>query len=445
MSNSMTLGDNPTPGGHGHHGEHGDLGVRPGEIAVGVIIGRVGEFFDFFVYGIASVLVFPGLFFPFASAYEGLIYSFVIFSFGFIARIPGALLFRFVHDRYGRGTKLFGALLLLGTSTVCIAFLPGYYEAGAVSIVLLAALRITQGMAVGGAWDGLPSLLAITAPQGRKGWYAMISQIGAPIGFLVAAGLFAYLTTSIATEDFITWGWRFAFFTAFAINIVTLFARLRMAVTPEFEELFRARELTPSPLLGLIRSKGKDIRLGAIAPLGSYALFHLVTIFPLTWPVLGGDRFTLGNIFLLQMVGACLCIVTMLISGKVADRIGRARTLWWGTVIVALFCLPAPLLGNTDFGALAFIPSGFAVLGFAQAQSAGAVNSCFDQQDRYSGALITNELGWLAGAAFVPLIAIVIAHEIGNAGVAYYVLVAAAISIFALRRNLDRIEAREAE
>ncbi len=445
MSNSITVGESPARGPHLHHGEHGDLGVRPGEIAVGVIVGRIGEFFDFFVYGIASVLVFPGLFFPFAPAYEGLFYSFVIFSFGFIARIPGAMLFRFVHDRYGRGTKLFGALLLLGTSTVFIAFLPGYAEVGAVSIVLLAALRITQGMAVGGAWDGLPSLLAITAPADRKGWYAMISQIGAPLGFLVAAGLFAFLSSSIEAGEFISWGWRFAFFTAFAINVVTLFARLRMAVTPEFEELFLARELNPSPLLELLRSKGRDILLGAMAPLGCYALFHLVTIFPLTWPVLGGDRFLLETIFFLQIVGVFICIATMLISGKVADRIGRARTLWWSMVIIALFCIPAPWLGNTDFGALAFIPAGFAVLGFALAQSAGAVNCCFEQQHRYSGALITNELAWLVGAAFAPLIALVIAHTLGNAGVAYYVIAAAAASIVALRLNLDRIESRERE
>lgn len=442
MSDSMTLGHDPAPSTHGHHG---DLAVRPGEIAVGVIIGRVGEFFDFFVYGIASALVFPGLFFPFLPAYEGLFYSFVIFSLGFIARIPGALLFRFVHERHGRGTKLFGALLLLGTSTVCIAFLPGYDDLGAVSIVLLSVARFTQGMAVGGAWDGLPSLLAITAPRNRRGWYAMISQIGAPVGFLVAAGLFAYLTSSIETHEFMNWGWRFAFFTAFAINVVTLFARLRMVVTPEFEALLRARELTPSPLPELFRSNGRDILLGAMAPLGSYALFHLVTIFPLTWPVLGGERFTLDSIFFLQILGAFVCVATMLVSGKLADRIGRARTLFWGMIIIALFCIPAPFLGNTDFGSRAFIPTGFAVLGFALAQSAGAVNCCFGQHNRYSGALITNELSWLAGAAFAPLIALVLAHALGNAGVAYYVIFAAVASIFSLRLSLRRIEHYERE
>jgi MFS family permease len=145
------------------------------------------------------------------------------------------------------------------------------------------------------------------------------------------------------------------------------------------------------------------------------------------------------------MVGGFLCLATMLVSGKVADRLGRVRTLWWATIIIALFCLPAPILGNTDFGSRAFIPSGFAVLGFALAQAAGAVNSCFDRQDRYSGALITNELGWLVGAGFAPLIALVIAHTLGNAGVALYVIVAAAASILSLQVSMSNIESREQE
>lgn len=437
MADSITLGDKRPARPPDHRGEHGDLAVSPNEIAVGVLIGRVGQFFDFFVYGIASVLVFPGLFFPYLPAYEGLFYSFVIFSFGFVARIPGAVLFRLLHDRHGRGTKLFAALLMLGTSTVCIAFLPGYDEMGAVAIVLLAVLRVTQGMAVGGAWDGLPSLLALTAPPDRKGWYAMISQIGAPVGFLVAVGLFAYLSSSIAPRDFINWGWRFAFFTAFAINVVTLFARLRMSVTPEYEEMFLARELIPAPFRDLWAIR-KDMLLGAMAPLASYALFHLVTIFPLTWYVLNGDRFPLDDIFFLQILGAFLCIITMLVSGKVADRIGRVRTLWWGSIIIVLFCLPAPVLGNTEFGARAFIPIGFAVLGFALAQAAGATNRWFDQHHRYSGALITNELSWLVGAAFAPLIALVLAHALGNAGVALYLFAAAVIALLSLRKNINR-------
>ncbi|MEM7404086.1 MAG: MFS transporter [Pseudomonadota bacterium] len=420
------------------HNDHGDLELRPNEIAVGVIVGRIGEAFDFFVYGIASVLVFPALFFPFVSTYDGIFYCFVIFSLGFVARAAGAFVFRVIHVRYGRPAKLTSALFLLGTSTVCIAFLPGYAEIGVTAIALLAALRVTQGLAVGGAWDGLPSLLAVTAPPGKRGWYAMISQLGAPIGFIVATALFAYLAAGIAADEFIDWGWRFAFFTAFAINVVTLFARLRMVVTPEYDELLHARELNPSPLGELFRDRGKDILLGALVPLAAYALFHLVTIFPLTWVILFPEQFAPGDLFELQIIGAFLCLGSMLISGRVADRIGRPRTMWWGSVLIVLFCLPAPFLGDTEFGARAFVPVGFALLGFSLAQSAGAVNDCFESRYRYTGALLTNELGWLLGAGFAPLVALVLADYLGNGGVALYLSSGAVASLIALRVYLKR-------
>ena len=165
-----------------HDTQHSDHSrIAPGEIAIGVIIGRASEFFDFFVYGIASVLVFPSVFFPFARSLEGTLYAFVIFAFAFIARPIGSVLFMAIQRRYGRETKLTIALsFLLGISTAGIAFLPGYASLGELSIVLLSVFRIGQGIALGGSWDGLPSLLALNAPQARRGWYAMLGQIGAP-------------------------------------------------------------------------------------------------------------------------------------------------------------------------------------------------------------------------------------------------------------------------
>src|SRR5262252_5653907 len=163
--------------------------VSPGDIAVGVIIGRAAEYFDYFVYGIASVLVFPAIFFPFAKPLEGILYSFFVFSFAFIARPVGTIAFMKIQRRFGRGTKLTFALFLLGTSTAGIAFLPEYETIGFTAIVLLAIFRIGQGLALGGSWDGLPSLLALSAPQGRRGWYAMMAQLGAPVGFALAAAL----------------------------------------------------------------------------------------------------------------------------------------------------------------------------------------------------------------------------------------------------------------
>ncbi|MGO7422336.1 MFS transporter, partial [Rhizobium ruizarguesonis] len=184
---------------------HDDKPVSPGSIAIGVVIGRMSEFFDFFVYGLASVLVFPQLIFPFApDRLTGTLYSFAIFSLAFLARPVGSVVFMTIDRLYGRGTKLTIALFLLGGSTASIAFLPGYDEIGVWSIALLALFRLGQGFALGGAWDGLASLLALNAPAKHRGWYAMIPQLGAPIGFALASTLFGYFVANLSSEDFLS-------------------------------------------------------------------------------------------------------------------------------------------------------------------------------------------------------------------------------------------------
>ncbi|MFP5394200.1 MAG: MFS transporter, partial [Gammaproteobacteria bacterium] len=185
--------------------------IAPGEIAIGVVIGRASEYFDFFVYAIASVLVFPAVFFPNMSALDGTLASFAVFALAFVARPFGTVAFMKLQEKYGREAKLATALFLLGTCTVGMAFLQPVAEFGATSALLLAALRIGQGIALGGSWDGLPSLLALNAPQNKRGWYAMIGQLGAPVGFIIAAGLFSYLLAALSSEDFLTWGWRYPF------------------------------------------------------------------------------------------------------------------------------------------------------------------------------------------------------------------------------------------
>lgn len=419
------------------HGIGSASAVAPGEIAIGVIIGRVSEFFDFFVYGLASVLVFPAVCFPFASPMDATLYSFLIFALAFVARPFGSLLFRVIHDWYGRGTKLTVALFMLGTATAGIAFLPSYADVGKYSIIMLAVFRFAQGLAIGGTWDGLPSLLALNAPPKHRGWYAMIPQLGAPIGFMIAAGLFFYLLTSLSTADFTSWGWRYPFYVAFAINVVALFARLRMVMTPEFDELLKSSELVPSPIAELFRTQGKNIMLGAFAPLASYALFHLVTIFPLSWVTL----FTQASVteyLLVQLAGAAIAVLTMLASGKIADRYGRRTTLGIGAVLIAAFALVGmlPLFSQgTTTGAYLFILVGFALLGFSHAQAAGVVNSSFESRYRYSGAVLTSDFGWLLGAGFAPLVALGIALHFGVGFVGLYLLSGAVGTLVALRAS----------
>ena len=410
--------------------------VAPGDIAVGVVIGRASEYFDFFVYGIASVLVFPALFFPFVDRLHGTLYAFALLALAFVVRPIGTLLGMSVQAKWGRSTKLTAALFLLGSSTVSIALLPSSESSGAwVAIGLLTLCRIGQGLALGASWDGLPSLLALNAPESRRGWYAMLGQLGAPTGFILASGLFAYLWGNLSNEDFLSWGWRFPFYAAFALNVVGLFARLRLVVTHEYERELEAHELDPCDPVELFSQQGHNVLIGAVAALASYALFHLVTVFPLSWVALHASQ-AIGRFLSVELAGAVLCAIAMPLSGLMADKIGRRRTLGTLAIMIAAFSLVTPwLIGSGPIGQDAFILIGFVLLGLSYGQSAGSVTSNFLPRFRYTGAALTADLAWLLGAAFAPLIALGLSMQFGLLAVSVYMMSGAVGTLLALRVN----------
>lgn len=411
--------------------------VAPGEIAIGVIIGRTSEFFDFFVYAIAAVLVFPALVFPYAEPVTATLYSFALFSLAFIGRPFGTLLFTAIDRRHGRGVKLTIALFLLGGSTMAIALLPSHAQVGALSAVLLGAFRFGQGVALGGAWDGLPSLLSLNAPRDRRGWYAMIPQLGAPLGLLVATALFAYFLSILSTEDFLSWGWRYPFFVALAINVVALFARLRLVATPEFQRLFENRELQPSPPFATLSSEWRTIALGAFAPLASFALFHLVTVFPLSWVTLRAGEQPV-RFLAIEAAGAVVGVLAIMASGVIADRVGRRAVLGVSAVLIGAYSGFAPQLLNAgSFGEALYMIGGFALLGLAFGQSSGVVNNSFPPQHRYTGAAIVANSAWFIGAGFAPLVALFLASRFGLWSVGAYLLSGAVCTLAALAINRD--------
>jgi MFS family permease len=412
-----------------------DHRVVPGEIALGVVIGRTAEFFDFFVFGIGSVLVFPRLFFSFADPVTATLYSFMVFALAFIARPIGSIIFMTVDQLYGRGVKLTSAMLLLGGSTAAISFLPGYQQIGPACIFLLGICRVGQGLALGGAWDGLASLLALNAPPHHRGWYAMIPQLGAPLGFFLAAGLFAYFIVNLHSEDFLAWGWRFPFYVAFTINVVALFARLRLVVTDEFSRLLERRELEPTSVADMFTAQGRYVIIGAFVPLATFALFHLVTIFPLSWVTLFAHRES-GDFLLIQCAGAVIGAGTIVLSGIIADRIGRRPLLAICAGLIALFSAVTPLmLGGGYTGETLYVLVGFGLLGLSFGQSAGAVTSNFARRFRYTGAAMTSDIAWLVGAGFAPLVALGVAHQFGLAWVGVYLLSGAICTLAALLFN----------
>ncbi|MBV8621986.1 MAG: MFS transporter [Herbaspirillum sp.] len=412
---------------HGH--------IEPGEIAVGVVIGRAGEYFDFFVYALASVLVFPSVFFPNAPRLEGTLYAFVIFSFAFLARPIGTTIFMEIQKTYGREVKLTLALFMLGFSTAGIALLPTFEHIGVWAIFLLSLLRVGQGIALGGAWDGLPSLLAMNAPKHKRGWYAALGQLGAPLGFVVAASLFAYMLSNLTTADFMEWGWRYPFYVAFAINVVALFSRLRLVSAPEYAKLLDERELEPAGVVELATTQGRNIIIGALAALASYALFHLVTVFPLSWIKLYSLR-DAAEFLVVQIWGGVIMAVGIVVSGLIADRFGRRNTLGTMALLIAILSAFVPTLMNGgEAGQNTFILIGFGLLGLSYGQAAGAVTANFQNRYRYTGAALTQDLAWLVGAGFAPLVALGLSAHFGMAYVSFYLLSGAVGSLAALSLN----------
>jgi len=427
MAQTLTTVDGGLPERHGH--------VNPGEIAIGVIIGRTSEFFDFFVFAIASVVVFPKLVFSFADPLRGTLYSFAIFALAFIARPFGTAIFMAIDRAAGKNAKLTIALVLLGTSTCAIGFLPGYETVGALSIWLLALARVGQGIALGGTWDGLASLLALNAPPEKRGWYAMIPQLGAALGLIVASGLFAYFIHYLSQEDFYSWGWRYPFFVAFAINVVALFARLRMVVTPDYQRLFNNQDLHPKKISETLRAEGGNVAIGAFAPLASFALFHMVTVFPLSWVYLF-TRDNPANFLVIEMVAAVFGAAAIVASGIIADRVGRRVLLGASAVAIAAFSGFAPqLLDAGPVGEASFMIVGFIILGLSFGQSSGAVASAFSPAYRYTGSAVTSDLAWLFGAGFAPLVALVLSSQFGLLASGAYLLSGAICTLVALRLN----------
>ncbi len=411
--------------------------IAPAEIAIGVIIGRTSEFFDFFVYAIASVLVFPKLVFPHLDPLQGTLWSFAIFALAFAARPVGTLIFSSVDRAYGRGAKLTVALFLLGGSTAAIAFLPSYESAGIGAALLLALFRMGQGVALGGSWDGLASLLAINAPEGKRGWYAMIPQLGAPLGLIVASLLFMFLIAALPAQDFLDWGWRYPFFVAFAINVVALFARLRIVVTPEYARLFEDRDLEPAPLSETLRLEWRVIIMGAFAPLASFAMFHMVTVFPLSWVFLFTEE-TPVRFLMIEAIAAMVGVIAIIASGYLADRIGRRTLLGATAAAIAAFSGFAPqLLAAGETGEAVFMILGFIILGLSFGQSSGALSSNFSPRHRYTGSALTTDLAWLFGAGFAPMVALWLSSEFGLLAAGGYLLSGAVGTLIALWLNRE--------
>jgi metabolite-proton symporter len=396
------------------------------------LIGTTIEFFDFYIYGTAAVLVFPQLFFPQGNPTTATLQSLATFALAFFARPVGSALFGHFGDRIGRKATLVAALLTMGLSTVAIGLLPTYASIGLAAPALLALCRFGQGLGLGGEWGGAVLLATENAPRGKESWYGMFPQLGAPLGFILSTGIFVVLTEVLSEPEFQAWGWRVPFIASAVLVFVGLYVRLQLTETPAFQRAIEQQERVRVPLVAVLRDHTRTLVLGTLAAITTFVVFYLMTVFTLSWGTseLG---FTRQSFLLLQMIGVLFFAATIPLSALAADRIGRGPMLIASSVAVIVFgLLFAPLFSAGEaLRTTVFLSIGLALMGLTYGPLGTALAELFPTAVRYTGASLTFNLAGILGGSLAPYIATYLATSYGIAYVGYYLSAAAVVTLAA--------------
>lgn len=396
------------------------------------LIGTTIEFFDFYIYATAAVLVFPALFFPADDPTSSTLQSLATFALAFFARPVGSVIFGHFGDRVGRKATLVAALMTMGISTVVIGLLPTYASIGVAAPLLLALCRLGQGLGLGGEWGGAVLLATENAPPGKRAWFGMFPQLGAPIGFLCSTGAFLLLTHFLSEDQFMAWGWRSLFVASAVLVVVGLWVRLRIEETPDFRRTLAKGERVRLPMGTVLRQHPRSLIAGTFAAVATFVLFYLMTVFTLSWgtSALGYSR---ESFLLMQMVGVLFFALTIPISALWADRHGRRASLVAASAAIALFGLVfAPMFTpGHPLGTIAFLALGLALMGFTYGPLGTALAEIFPTEVRYTGASMSFNLAGILGASLAPYAATWLAARHGLTAVGYYLTIAALVSLVA--------------
>jgi metabolite-proton symporter len=409
----------------------------PARILIASLVGTTIEFFDFYIFATAAVLVFPHLFFPNSDPASAVLQSFATFSIAFFARPLGAAVFGHYGDRIGRKATLVAALMTMGLSTVLIGLLPGYETIGVFAPLLLAICRFGQGLGLGGEWGGAVLLATENAPPHRRGWYAMFPQLGAPLGFVLSATSFLLLTETLTDAQFLAWGWRLPFVASLLLVLLGLYVRLKITETPEFQKVVDTEARVAVPLVVLIRNYKRALLLGTLVALATFVLFYLMTVFSLSWAT-GKLGYSRERYLEIQLIGVAFFAATIPLAAWLSDRYGRRSVLVIATACTGVFGLFfEPLLAGGLAGALAFNVIGLALMGFNYGPIGAALASPFPVSVRYTGASMTFNLAGIFGASLAPYIATWLALNFSLAWVGYYLLGACVLTLAAMLASRD--------
>lgn len=397
------------------------------------LVGTAIEFYDFYIYATAASLVFGPLFFPAESGSAQLMSSYATFAIAFIARPLGAVAFGHFGDRIGRKSTLVWSLMLMGGSTLAIAFLPTYAQAGWIAPLLLCVLRFGQGLGLGGEWGGAALLAVENAPPGWKSRFGMFPQLGAPVGFFLANGLFLVLGLVLTDEDFIAWGWRLPFLASALLVIVGLWIRLKLTETPAFKAMLERERPPMAPLGELLRDHWKETLGGTFGVIACFCIYYIATTFSLGYgaTTLGHDRETFLQV---QLIAILFMAGGIVWAGCWADAATPRRVLAVGCGLsIAAGFLLAPMMGSGNLlQVTGFLSVLLLLMGFVYGPLGAWLPGLFPARVRYTGASVAFNVGGVIGGGFTPIAAQALAQQGGLPLVGLYLSAAAGLSLFAL-------------
>jgi metabolite-proton symporter len=403
----------------------------PRQVLFASLIGTTIEFFDFYIYATAAVLVFPLLFFPASDPVSARLASLATFGIAFLARPVGSALFGHFGDRIGRKTTLVIALSTMGLSTVAIGALPTYHTIGFAAPLLLAICRFGQGLGLGGEWGGAVLLAIENAPPNKRAWYGMFPQLGAPLGFFLSGGVFLLLSRFLTDQQFFSFGWRLPFLASAVLVFLGLYVRLTITETPVFQEALDRGEQESFPMMAVVRNHTRALVAGIMLSLATFVLFYLMTVFALSWGTnaLGYSR---EKFLLIQLFGIIFFAITIPISAVMAER-GRRRVMLGITIAIAVFGLilaPMFLAGTT--GVVMMMALGLTLMGLTYGPLGTVISELFPTSVRYTGSSLAFSLAGILGASLAPYIATWLARNYGLQYVGYYLTASAVVTFIGL-------------
>jgi metabolite-proton symporter len=403
----------------------------PRQVLFASLVGTAIEFFDFYIYATAAVLVFPRLFFPASDPATSILASLATFAIAFVARPIGSTVFGHFGDRIGRKKTLVLALATMGLSTFMIGTLPSYQSVGVLAPVLLALCRFGQGIGLGGEWGGAVLLAVENAPSSKRALYGMFPQLGAPVGFILSGSTFLLLSNWLTSEQFLAFGWRVPFLASSVLVLLGLYVRLNITETPAFEAMAKLRKQANVPVLAVLRHHPRQMVAGILGCIATFVIFYLMTVFTLSWGTTA-LHYNRTTFLLVQLVGVLFFALAIPVSAWLAER-GRRRVMFAATGLIAIFGLfIAPLLTGGSVGVLILMVIGFALTGVTYGPLGTVLSELFPTAVRYTGSSLAFSVAAILGASLAPYIATWLATRYGLSSVGYYLAASAFITFAGL-------------